>query len=232
MRRSPGRFLLVLGGVLAAGVAVVGGLSLPPAGLTAIGLVAAAVGCLVGARVRESGGATRLSALEAGILAAGATAGAALVVAGLVVLAGGATATVIVAGLAVIGALEALVRLRAGGRRRSRPTPRPAAGPATARRPRAGSAPPAAAVVPVLHPVRCLSTEALGREWLLSTSVLGSLVDVGTRQSIVRRRQELLDELERRDPAGFARWLAAGPRPGSDPATYLHGDTAADKDAA
>ena len=46
-----------------------------------------------------------------------------------------------------------------------------------------------------------------------------------------------LDELERRDPAGFERWLAAGPTLASDPAGYvrggpLRGDPAADTDAA
>ena len=51
------------------------------------------------------------------------------------------------------------------------------------------------------------------------------------------RREEALDELERRDPAGFARWLAAGPTLASDPAGYVHGgplrgDPAADTDAA
>lgn len=37
----------------------------------------------------------------------------------------------------------------------------------------------------------------------------------------VRRRGELLDELERRDPAGFSRWLATEPSVGSDPGLYL-----------
>lgn len=217
MRRSPGRLLMVVGAVLAGAVGVVGGLSLPPAGLVAIGLVATAAGCLMGSKVHELRGRTRFSAVEAAVLAGAATGGAGLVVAGLVVLAGGPVAAVIVAVLVVAGALEGAVRLRAARRRRSRRAPGPMSGPA---------------VVPLLRPVGSLSTEALGREWLLSTSVLGSLVDTGTRQSIVRRRQQLLDELERRDPAGFARWLAAGPRPGSDPATFLHGDAAADKDAA
>jgi hypothetical protein len=196
----------------------------------AIALVAAAAACLVGGRVRESAG-SRLSAVEAAVLAGGVTGAIALVIAGLVVLTGGPTAVVIVAVLAVAGSLEGAVRFR--GRRRARPAPRPASGPAPAggHRPPVWGA-PMVGMAPVLRPVRSLSTESLGREWLLSTSVLGSLVDVGTRQSIVRRRQELLDELERRDPAGFARWLAGGPRPGSDPATYLHGDPAADKDAA
>ena len=41
------------------------------------------------------------------------------------------------------------------------------------------------------------------------------------REAVVLRRQEAMDELERRDAAGFARWLAAAP--GSDPADYIGG---------
>ena len=57
------------------------------------------------------------------------------------------------------------------------------------------------------------------------------------RQALVRRREETLDELERRDPVGFARWLAEGPVPGADPAMYVHGrpmegDAAVGTDAA
>jgi hypothetical protein len=37
----------------------------------------------------------------------------------------------------------------------------------------------------------------------------------------VRRRQEALDELERRDPAGFARWLASGATVDDDPTLYV-----------
>jgi hypothetical protein len=57
------------------------------------------------------------------------------------------------------------------------------------------------------------------------------------RQTLVARREETLDELERRDPDGFARWLAAGPAAGSDPADFVRGGPAhrgpvADTDAA
>jgi hypothetical protein len=41
---------------------------------------------------------------------------------------------------------------------------------------------------------------------------------------LVRARAALLDELERRDPAGFARWLDTGARAGSDPARFLVDD--------
>jgi hypothetical protein len=40
---------------------------------------------------------------------------------------------------------------------------------------------------------------------------------------VVRRRQEVLDEVERRDPTGFARWLAAGAPAGGGPGALLSG---------
>jgi hypothetical protein len=76
--------------------------------------------------------------------------------------------------------------------------------------------------------VAALSTGALGDEWIRTTAALAGRLDARTRQAIVVRRHETLDELERRDPAGFARWLAGTPLPGSDPAGHLrHGDPAA-----
>jgi hypothetical protein len=83
-----------------------------------------------------------------------------------------------------------------------------------------------------LPPVDQLSTRALGREWLTSTAALASRLDPPVRALIVRRREDALDELERRDPLGFARWLAAGPEPGSDPADWLRSDAAGSTEAA
>lgn len=34
-------------------------------------------------------------------------------------------------------------------------------------------------------------------------------------------REQLLDEIERRDPNGFNKWLATAPSPGDDPSRYL-----------
>jgi len=42
-----------------------------------------------------------------------------------------------------------------------------------------------------------------------------------TEWTRVRTREHLLNEIERRDPVGFQRWLATAPRPGSDPSRYL-----------
>jgi hypothetical protein len=79
--------------------------------------------------------------------------------------------------------------------------------------------------------VAALPTSALGREWLRTTTALSGRLQPAARESIVRRRQETLDELERRDPVGFARWLADGPIAGSDPAQYLRPDVRGDQAA-
>jgi hypothetical protein len=90
----------------------------------------------------------------------------------------------------------------------------------------AGHGSPAAGTARLTSPVTDLPTAALGREWLRTTAALAGRLEPAARESIVRRRQEALDELERRDADGFARWLAAGPAPGSDPADFVHGDPA------
>jgi hypothetical protein len=77
-----------------------------------------------------------------------------------------------------------------------------------------------------------MATSDLGSEWLRTTSALARQLGSGERQDIIRRRQETLDELERRDPGGFARWLAAGSAAGSDPAAFVRGDRITDRDAA
>jgi antibiotic biosynthesis monooxygenase (ABM) superfamily enzyme len=72
----------------------------------------------------------------------------------------------------------------------------------------------------------------LGCEWSRTTAALASWPDPAARQVVVRRRQEVFDELERRDPAGFARWLAAGAAEDRDPATFVRGGRATGTDAA
>jgi hypothetical protein len=61
-------------------------------------------------------------------------------------------------------------------------------------------------------PVSQLPTSALSRQWRRTTVALGDRLDPRTRQALVQRWEEVLDELERRDPIGFARWLAVGRR--------------------
>jgi hypothetical protein len=65
-----------------------------------------------------------------------------------------------------------------------------------------------------------------------TTAALAGRLEPAARREIVRRRAEALDELERRDPSGFARWLTAERGPRSDPADFVRGDRTMGTDAA
>ncbi len=68
------------------------------------------------------------------------------------------------------------------------------------------------------------STEELCLVWRRSFLVLLRVQQHGTvtsQATIVALRQTCLDEMARRHPVGFARWLSHGARPASDPSRYL-----------
>jgi hypothetical protein len=69
--------------------------------------------------------------------------------------------------------------------------------------------------------VPALPTPTLCWEWRRSylAVVRASRPDELTR--IAALRATYLDELERRDPTGFRRWLDSGARAASDPSRYL-----------
>jgi hypothetical protein len=231
-RRPVSRVLL--GGALLSGGAlgVIGGLALGGPGLVGVGLAAALAGCTAAGIAREAPDRPRGSALEAAVWAAGWTAGAVLVVAGVSTVAGGAVATAFVLAALSIGALRWGRRQRprsaaSGGRGGSAEVLRLPVGPAQA----------APAGDHRMRPVTALTTRALGEEWLRTTAALAGRLSPVARASLVGRREEALDELERRDPDGFARWLAAGPTGQSNPADFVRGGPAqrgpvADTDAA
>jgi hypothetical protein len=125
-----------------------------------------------------------------------------LVGAGLVVLLGTSTASVLVA-LVVVGGPAALLV-----RRGFRPV-----------EPVALALPLSAEVRPLV--LATLSTPELCLAWRRSYIALGDLPAGPARGELVALRQSMLDELERRDPAGFHRWLDAGARAGGDPGRYL-----------
>jgi hypothetical protein len=125
-----------------------------------------------------------------------------LVGTGLVVLLGTSTASVLVALLVVGGPAALLVR------RSFRPI-----------EPAAPGFPVSAEVRPL--ELATLSTPELCLAWRRSYIALGDLPAGPARGELVTLRQSLLDELERRDPAGFHRWLDAGARAGGDPSRYL-----------
>jgi hypothetical protein len=81
-------------------------------------------------------------------------------------------------------------------------------------------------------PVSLLPTIALGREWSRTSAALRSRPEPATWQAFVRRRQDVLGELERRDPVGFARWLRTAPDGDNDPAGFVRGGRISGSDAA
>lgn len=212
------RALVVAALLVAAVVATVGGLALRAPGVVAVG-VAGLLAALTAAAIAHDGPSRSLrGTVEAAALAMAGTVGGLLVVSGTAALAGGAI-TVALLAAAVLAFL-----LHSGRRSDAATAPTPA------RRPAPGSevVPLTPSLTPALRPedagpVTSLSTVALGREWLRTTAALAGRVDPATRRSIVERREATLDELERRDPDGFSRWLSDGPLPGSDPAAYVRG---------
>jgi hypothetical protein len=207
------RSLLGLLVLVLAGLAAVGGVSLGGTGLVAVTLVAVVTACIAAGIVRDGNPRqSRHVAAEAAWRAGVAAVAVLLLLSGCTVLAGGAL-TALLAALTVGGLLVwwALRSARTGRR-------------------------PSASVVPlpgaVGVPVRSLTVEALGREWLRTSAALAQTRGAAARQALVERRREALDELERRDPAGFARWLAEGATVDSDPARYVSSDPTAGYDAA
>jgi hypothetical protein len=235
--RGPMARLLSWIGVFCAGVlAVVGGLGLQGPGLVAVGVAGMLAACTAIGIVRDAPGHDRRAVAESAVQAAAWTIGVLLVLAGVAALAGGLMAL-------LTGAVGVTAWLVVRAARSTAQPPRPTATPP---RPPAGVE---VLLLPVPPPdegtttrdrtssISALTTQALGREWIRTSAALGGRLTPGDRQALVRRREETLNELERRDPVGFARWLADGPAPGSDPAEYVHGrpvqgDPAAGTDAA
>jgi hypothetical protein len=175
---------------------------------------------------REAPGADRRSTMDAAVQTAGCTVGALLVLSGTALVLGGVAAALAGVGLVVGLVIYALVRVARANRVAGLTAEPPSAASPAAHVVRLG---PAAGAT---GPVRELSTRDLGREWIRTGRLLTGGLRPADRVAVVRRRQEALDELELRDPAGFARWLAAGPGASSDPADYVHGDWTAGTDAA
>jgi hypothetical protein len=212
---------VVIGGALA----LAGGLALRGPGLTAVVVAGLFAACLCAAIAHEEHGGNLRSSVAAGAQAGAWTVAGLLAVAGTAGLAGGVIAA-LVAGTAVMGgAAYWLVRA-------SRAERAAAAAAQTQARPRPTGTVSALHPTDMRTPVPQLSTRALGQEWVRTSAVLAGRLDPSARAALVLRRQEALDELERRDPVGFARWMLAGPVPGSDPADYVQGDRTAGTDAA
>lgn len=205
-----GLALLLLAG---SAVAAIGGVALGGSGLVAVVLAAVVCACLAAGVVRDGATAQpRQVVVDVAWRTAIGTVAVLLLLSGCAVLAGGAvTALLAAVALAAVGVHWSLRRM------------------AEQRR-------PAAPVVPLGRvdggPVLGMSTPALGREWVRTSRALAVEHAPLARAELVRRREEALDELERRDPAGFARWLAEGATVDSDPAAYVSGRATPGYDAA
>jgi len=57
--------------------------------------------------------------------------------------------------------------------------------------------------------------------WRTSFNALLHTTSVAERLRLIETRSALLDELARRDPEGFGRWISSGARAASDPARFL-----------
>jgi hypothetical protein len=234
------RVLLGVGVVLAAALSLIGGVALRGSGVVAVLLAGAVAACLAAGVARETAGTSRTPAPAGAAQAAGWTVGALLVLSGTAALGGGLAAVLTGAVGAIVGLAVWLVRSPRPSREISPHTltadltgaatttaPVPAAPWPAAPSTRADAAGSARLSTPVTE----LPTGALGHEWLRTTAALAGRLEPAARESIVQRRQEALDELERRDADGFARWLAAGPAPGSNPAEFVNGEPASGRDA-
>jgi len=83
--------------------------------------------------------------------------------------------------------------------------------------------PAAAGVAP--DALSALSTAQLCLTWRSSYLRLLRATSCPAAAELVLLRQRLLNELERRDRAGFGRWLSTGARAASDPGRYVGHDT-------
>jgi hypothetical protein len=115
---------------------------------------------------------------------------------------------------AAITALVAFLVLRlapdaSGGNAAAAPASTPPRPPGAPRRP------------PDAPPVRALPTSALCWEWRRSYLAVTRASEPDELTRIAALRAAYLDELERRNPVGFRRWLASGARAASDPGRYL-----------
>ena len=215
VRASIGVLLLLAGALV-----VVGGVAVRGAGLVGVLVTALVAACVAAGVARESvppGASARSVAVEAAWRAGAWTVGGLLVVCGASAIAGAGAGVLVV--LFGAGALLArwLLRRRVGALPAGDVVPlfgREAEGSAGAEWP-AG-----------------LSVAELGRAWVRSSAALAGTRDPGVRERLVARRQQALDELERRDPEGFARWLADGATIDSDPAGWVTQPPATGSEAA
>ena len=69
--------------------------------------------------------------------------------------------------------------------------------------------------------IESMDDAAVCHAWRASYVALQHPLSTASKLRVVTRRQEYLDELERRNPQGFSTWLASGARAAGDPGKYI-----------
>lgn len=73
----------------------------------------------------------------------------------------------------------------------------------------------------MVGPPEAMDDETLCLAWRSSFVALQAVSSMSRELQIIHRRQEILDEIERRNPRGFSAWLASKPRAAGDPSRFL-----------
>ena len=204
------RFLTGIALVCVAALAIVGGVALRGPGLVAVLVSAAMAGCIAAGVAREEPAPRRRSVVEAALHTAAVTAAVLLVLSGTALIAGGGAAVLLVGAAGLAWAVARWLR----GRRTD----------STATSVRAFGRPLDPGLPTEAPATYGLPTSSLADEWVRTGLALRGPLEPTMRQGLVVRRGQLLDELERRDPEGFARWLAAGPLGSADPTGFVRGE--------
>lgn len=204
--------------VAVAGVGVfagIGALAIPLGAIAAMVMGAMLVSiCTFAVACGEAGEQLRHRApLRVALVAGGGVAGTGLALAGMITVLGAATIPVL-----MLAVLLAAPQLR---RRRMRPATE------------SGGVDPTVdtdvivglLLAPPEPPdVAGWTTPQLCAQWRRSYADLQHARDTQAWQQVIAARQSYLDELERRDPAGFQQWLDDGARAAGDPSRFLTSD--------
>lgn len=211
------RVLYVVAGAVGLLLGAVGAVVVPEAAIAGV-VLGGLAGVLVGVQSPGPTGArgmfATLAGPRAGLVTGVAVLVGCLVVAGLAALLGSASGVVIV-GLALVAAAWWWLR-RDGTPHRGADVDEDAAASGAYEQLPGMRPPPGVAAG--------LSTEELCLAWQRSYFTLLDTPAGPARCHVVALREELLDELERRDRDGFARWLDTDARAGSNPGRHLRVD--------
>ncbi len=186
------------------------GTLMPPGAVFGIAVLAVLVSVVV-RELAPDWAAYGLDPSWGGVAIAGGTAVAAVALAGLVAVSGlsGAAVGLLLAGAGL--ARDRLGEYRLMGRAKDRRAgAAPLAGPTTS-----------AATSGVALAACSLTDEQLCVAWRVSCIAVQRAAGASEGARLAGVRASYLDELERRAPDSFARWIAAGPRAASDPRPFL-----------